>query len=713
LNNLNYQERIKLFYDLFKGRRDVYPVYWKSTKTGKSGYSPVCINEWERPICLKTRGGKCKDCNFRENAEFTKEIVEKHLLGKIVAGIYPMMEDNTTYFLAVDFDKKEWKKEVINFLEACKEYDMPAYLERSRSGDGGHVWIFFTDKYPAIKSREIAFYLLEKSGIISSLSKEQSFDRVFPNQDILSLKGYGNLIALPLQAESRKENNSVFVDPETFKPYEDQWSFLQNIKKVSPEFLDKLLNNIDKGNLVKDCNIKKLQIFQSNCIKLKKSQLNRKLINFIKEELNIPNPEYFSKKRLGKSVYKIPQYFCAIKEEEKEISIPRGFLRKLIEFCIKESINYELKTEKQKYESVSFKSKIKPYSHQEDILRESEKYPEGVIVAPAGSGKTIIGLQIIAEKKLPAIILVHRKQIFEQWIEKIESFLNIHKKDIGQISATKKKLGEKINVAMMQSLKSIENKELHQFGTVIVDECHHIPANTFRECIERFTPKYLYGLTATAKRKHGDENLIFAYIGDIISEIELKEENKSQVISKVEIIETLFYLPFEVNSNNLQQALKILIFDSRRNELIAEKILENVENGKCLVITERKDHTEILNLYLKEKVETLVFTGELTPKQRKIKFDQIKFGNFEVLIATGQIFGEGVDIASLDILFLVFPFSFEGKLIQYIGRIQRSENENKKVFDFRDVSITYFDRMFKQRKKYYDKIKRDKQLKLL
>jgi len=700
-----------LFFNLFEGRRDIFPIHWKSSKTQKSGYTPVCINEWKRGICLKLQKGKCKDCSFRKYKSFTEKETEEHLLGKIIAGVYPMLEDNTTHFLAIDFDKKGWEEESRKFLAICAEYKIPACLERSRSGNGGHVWIFYTEKYPAVKSRIIAFYLLQEAGIVSAYSKEQSFDRIFSNQDTLSLQGFGNLIALPLQAEARKGGNSEFIDPETLLPFFDQWELLQNIKKVNPKFLDSLVKKFEKNDsIIEDSKTSKLQIFQINNIQLRKSQLNGKLIKFIKEELNIPNPEYFSKKRLGKSVYKTPQYFCAIKENAKTIFLPRGFVRKLTEFCIKNDIPYILENSRVKFKKVKFNSKISLYPYQEPVFELAQKYPEGVILAPPGTGKTIIGLQIIAEKKLPALILVHRKQILEQWLERIESFLGIHKRKIGQIHGAKKKIGDKITVAMLQSLNSVDEKKLLKIGTVIVDECHHIPAKTFNETIQTLCPKYLYGLTATAKRKHNDEKLIFAYIGDIIAEVEFDEQT-SKRNANIQIIDTAFSLPFVVNSDNLQQALKIMIFDTQRNQLIKEKILENLDAGKILIITERKEHVDVLNLYLREKVETITFTGDLSKKKREVKIKQIESENFQVLIATGQVFGEGIDIHNLDTLFLVFPFSFEGKLIQYIGRIQRSENK-KQVFDFRDLNIEYFERMFKQRNKHYKKLTERQQGKL-
>lgn len=296
--------------------------------------------------------------------------------------------------------------------------------------------------------------------------------------------------------------------------------------------------------------------------------------------------------------------------------------------------------------------------------------------------------------------------MLNQWIERIESFLGIPETEIGQISGRKKKLGKQITVAMMQSLVKMATIDdlTSQFGTIIIDECHHIPAKTFRELIVKFNPYYLYGLTATPKRKYNDEKLIYFYIGDIIAEIDPNKE-KSTVARAItlQIKQTDLSVPFDYKIDEFETLSKILTFDSSRNNMITEDILNQVKEGrKILVLTERREHVETLNLYLQSQCEVITLTGGDSISKRKVKTEQIKLGHFQVLIATGQLFGEGIDLPLLDSLFIVYPFSFEGKLIQYIGRIQRSKNQQM-IFDYHDKNIDYFDKLFKKRRTFYRK----------
>ena len=322
-------------------------------------------------------------------------------------------------------------------------------------------------------------------------------------------------------------------------------------------------------------------------------------------------------------------------------------------------------------------------------------------------------MELISKKSQPTLILVHRKQLLDQLIERIQSFLGIPKKDIGQISGTKKTIGKEITVAMMQSLiriKDVEKEKLvNAFGTIIIDECHHIPAKTFRELITQFNPYYLYGLTATPKRKYNDEKLIYYYIGEILTTIDSNQETtKSKRKSNekhtvVGIHETSLSVPFDRKIDTFEVLSKVLIYDSNRNMLIMQNIIKHVMAGKkILVLTERKEHVEILNLYLKSHCEVTTLTGDDSASKRKIKIEQLNLGHFQVLIATGQLLGEGLDLPILDCLFLVYPFSFEGKLIQYIGRIQRSENQ-KIIVDYRDPNVPFFEKLFSKRQSYYKK----------
>jgi len=707
------EDQIKIFQDLFKGREDVYARRWE--KDGKAGYMPAYEIDWTEYQKFKLKGGAFKDFKEKKNLPFNQNSILEHLTGKYTVGIYPLLDDNTSYWIAADFDKEHWQNECLNFLQTCQKYAIPAYLERSRSGNGGHVWIFFEDKYLAIKSRKIIFEILRESFKISPFDKEVSFDRLFPNQDSHSGKGYGNLIALPLNANSLEKGNSAFINVETFLPYPDQWNYISNIKKLKISELETLYQSFFKPDsslpvfFQSPQTDNKLLIKIQKEIKLQRVQLQPIIIKFLRDNLNFFNTEYLIKKNIGKSVYNTEKYFKLIEETENEIIIPRGFANKLIKFCQENNISYTIEDERKLLPKIEFESTIQLFQYQQQTIEKIISKNFGVIVAPPGSGKTVIGLELITQKQQSALILVHRKQLLDQWIERIESFLNIPKKEIGQIGSGKIKIGKQITIGMLQSLAKVSDftKLSDSFGIIIVDECHHIPAKTFREIITKLNSFYLYGLTATPNRKNNDEKLIYVFIGEIIAELKTNEitEKKVNAIT-VNIVETGISAPFDYRIDNYETISKILVFDTSRNLLIINKIAnELTQNRKILVLTERKEHIEVLNLYLKEKYETIAISGDDSEISKKSKLAQIKSGHFQVVLSTGQFFGEGVDIDSLDCLFLVYPFAFEGKLVQYIGRIQRSENPPI-IYDFRDSKIDYFEKLFKQRNRYYKKLEK-------
>lgn len=710
-------DQIQLFMSLFKGRNDIYARRWE--KDGRNGYSPAYQLDWQEFAMFKAKGGKFSDFPNKKALLLTAEVIRDHLNGNQTIGMYPLLTDNTSHFIAADFDKENWKGESKAFVQICKEHGIPAYLERSRSGKGAHVWIFFEEKYPANKSRAIVFEFIRKALKLSEFEKEISFDRLFPNQDYHSNQGIGNLIALPLNGGSIISGNTAFLDCTTLTVIENQWEFLKQVEKVTSKKLDALYQKFVVGDAISESKpvVKNeenlLTIIMGSTIKLPKTTLKPQLVKFLREKLNFFNTEYLVKEKMGISTYQTEKYFKLISEVGEYVLLPRGFLSELITFCKEANLQYKIIDERKEQTEVSFKSKIALYDYQKLALEQIADKEYGVIVAPPGAGKTVMGLELIAKKSQPALILVHRKQLLDQWIERIQSFLGISKKDIGQISGSKKTIGKEITVAMMQSLIRINDEEKEKltntFGTIIIDECHHIPAKTFRELITQFNPYYLYGLTATPKRKYNDEKLIYYYIGEILTTI---DPNKQITKSKqkndekhtiVEIHETSLRVPFDRKIDTFEVLSKILIYDSNRNTLITQDILRHVMKGtKIVVLTERKEHVEVLNLYLKSHCEVITLTGDDSASKRKIKLEQLHLGHFQVLIATGQLLGEGLDLPILDCLFLVYPFSFEGKLIQYIGRIQRSDNQ-KVIVDYVDTNIPFFQNMFKMRNTYYKK----------
>lgn len=642
----------------------------------------------------------------------TDEIILKHLTGQITIGIYPILEDNTSYFLAADFDKENWLEDSRNYQEEMAKLGLLSYIERSRSGNGGHAWVFFEDAYPCHKSRVIGLEVVRKILKLSDFDKEASFDRLFPNQDAIAKDGFGNLIALPFQGESVRTSNTVFINPSTGTTFEDQFEILKTAKRHSTKELDAAYdkaigNTIDEATSAKN---KKLKISVGQNIVLNKSQLSGVLVGYLKEELNFLNTEYLTKKRLGMSLYQVQKYFRLIDESSKTISLPRGFLSRLLKFLYENNIKYEVSYITPKLPNCKFTSQIKLKDQQEQIVNTAIVEKQGVIVAPPGSGKTMVGMELIARHQKPALVLVHRKQLLDQWVERIQKDLNVPKAHIGRFSSAKKSTGKEITVGLLQSFARAKPEDMKglrdKFGTIIVDECHHIPAKTFRNVIAHLNPEYLYGLTATPKRQHNDEQLIYVYIGDIIADMaDFVDVDKPADRKKFDVVirETSLNIPFNWKTDHFDLIAKVISYDTTRNELVVKDILEQVAlKRKTLVLSERKEHLKIIELYLKGQCETTIFTGDDSAASRTSKLKQIQDGHYQVLLATGQIFGEGMNIPNIEALIFAFPFAFEGKITQYVGRLMHSSSP-KVLIDYHDQHIPFLDRQFKQRKRVYDK----------
>lgn len=706
MKHYSVKEKINLLRNLIKGREDVFARYWEKGK--KKGYMPAYQYDPYMYRLHVIKGGTFDEYKDKTLLPLTDHEIFKHLNGEQLIGIYPLLMDNTSWFIAADFDKENWEADCRTLINACKEREIPAYLERSRSGKGGHVWIFFDQPCPAIISRKVIAALLEQSGIISIFDKGSSFDRLFPNQDHLSGKGLGNLIAVPLHKPAWEQGNSCFVD-EQLESYPDQWDFLSSVQRVPLSRFEIINKPFERSTPLAPTPTRlhadKLQIILDHSIHLNRTGLTLVLINFLKEQLTFANSEYFIKKKTGRSTWGTMQYFKFIEESDNKVIVPRGFIGRLLRFCTQQKIDYEFLDKRKKKDSIDFSTNLSLRSHQKAALEATRRKGFGVITAPPGSGKTVIGLAIIAEKKQAALIVVHRKQLQEQWMDRIEAFLGIPKKEIGRIGQGKARPGRAITVAMIQSLiKFVDKQEntefVQSFGTIIIDECHHIPAETYRKTISRLSPYYQYGLTATPFRKGNEGKIIFIHLGEIIAEIKEQEIEKYKH-ARIIVRNTSLDMPFNLKTDPFEVLSKVLVHDSARNRLILNDVSAELNRGnKVVIITERKEHITTLHQFLKQSFETITLSGEDSENSRKTKWEMLNEGNFQALITTGQFFGEGTDLQNVSRLFLVYPFSFKGKLVQYIGRVQRSEI-NPVIYDYRDYKIDYLNRLFLKRNTYY------------
>ncbi|RDI40032.1 TOTE conflict system archaeo-eukaryotic primase domain-containing protein [Falsibacillus pallidus] len=705
--------RIRLYMSLFKGREDVYAERWESKK-GTSGYSPACKNEWVPEICQKPNI-KCSECLNKQYLPFTEKVVYKHLNGEKTIGIYPLIQGDQCNFLAVDFDKGTWKQDVEAFRKTCRSLKLPAYIEKSRSGNGAHVWIFFEESVRASLARKLGTFLLEKTSTSYFGLGIDSYDRLFPNQDKIPVGGVGNLIAMPLQGNSRKQGNSVFVD-ENFEPYPNQWTFLETIERMKVSRIIELIGDkaptiqtvlpVSKNNKLP----KKLTAYLYQGVHFKKNDLSPQIAQKLFEIGTFNNPQFFKAQSKRLSTHNIPRKINCIQESGDELILPRGCLDDVSKLFEELSIQFEIQEKRHAATSLELEFKGKLYPQQVDSIHALKEFPAGTLSATTGFGKTVIGAAMINERKENTLVIVHRNQLIQQWRERLASFLSIDNKEIGELGGGKNKLSGKIDIATIQSLSSKqENLELiRSYGHVIVDECHHISAFTFEKVMKEATAKYVLGLTATPTRKDGLHPIMTMQCGPIRYKVNPKKQAKIHSFSHVLVPRKTNFLTNNVEEKSIQAIFDELCIHEKRNDLIFNDVLHALEEGRNpIILTERQKHVEILEKMFKGFAKNIiVLIGGLSKKEereRLLKLKEVPLDEERIIIATGKYIGEGFDDPRLDTLFLTMPVSWSGTLQQYVGRLHRSymNKETVEVYDYIDEKVPVLQRMYEKRKAGY------------
>ena len=746
------QEKINLFKSLFSGREDVFALRWFNAKSNKSGYSPVCGNKWLSGKC-DLKKYSCATCPFKLPVALTDNHIYNHLAGRDefcrdVIGLYPLMEGNLCKFLAMDFDAHTtknhptWKDDILAVHKTFSDFGINSYIEISRSGNGGHLWIFFDEIISARLARNLGTAIIKASMQKRHSIPFESFDRFFPNQDEIPKCGYGNLIALPLQGRAVKEGHSVFVN-ESFVPYEDQWSFLSSIQKVSERVVRSTISGIEKSlpdfvekdeteNETKKINTTivspenkeslnqsdfsaTVKIVLSNYVQISKKGISEKALGVLRRTAVFLNPEYFKNLRMHLPLYNIPLYIDCSKENDDYLLVPRGNFPKVIGKIEEANAKYEITDEREIGQEINLHFIAELYDEQKAALKSLLKEDIGILSAGTGFGKTVVASSLIAERKTNTLIIVQSHALLEQWKKAIKQFLDCIP---GTIASGKDKTTGIVDIAIVNSLIKKGSDEVkprsYKYGMLIVDECHHVSAFSTENLVASFKAKYVYGLTATPIRRDGHQKIIFYQCGSVLYSTTTKQMNTAQDFAHYFIprFSSFHYVPelTESDSKNpsINQYYEKLISNYVRNELIIEDVKNAVKAGRTpLILSERIEHLNLLYERLADSAQNVIFiTGRGTQKQKNEILEKLRAVPSDkslIILATGKYAGEGFDYPRIDSLMLAMPFSWKGTLAQYCGRLHRNfagKNEVQ-IFDYVDYRIPVFDRMYQNRLKGY------------
>ncbi len=730
-NTLSPDQKIKLFRRLFHGRDDVYPIRWESKTTGKPGYSPVCANEWRQGVCEKPRI-KCSECNHSLFAPVTDYVISSHLKGKITAGVYPLLLDDKCHFLAIDFDDADWREDARAVLQTCNENALPAALEISRSGEGAHLWLFFSKATPARDARRLGTALISATCARTRQLKLDSYDRLFPNQDTMPKGGFGNLIALPLQKNPRDLGRSVFVDM-NLQPLSDQWAFLECIKPLAQHDLETTLIKLVGDRHPLDIAYAEVPDENSDTPWIKVARQDIKLTGVMPkailatiagqlfiEKAGIPqilmnrlirlaafqNPDFYKAQAMRMSAWDKPRIIGRAENHPKHLALPRGCLSDVKSLLSANKIDLRLDDERSRGRPLNakFLGVLRP--DQQEALDAVLQHDFGMLVAPTAFGKTVTAAAVIAQRKVSTLVIVHRADLMRQWQERLASFIELDEQKIGLIGGGKKKPTGLLDIAVIQSLSRREDLEdfFSQYGQIIIDEAHHLSAQSFEVVLKQVNSRYILGLSATPVRSNGHHPIIFMQCGPIRHIAKRPAHVPHQLMVRVRHLSTSGIPPHA----SIQEVIRLLSENSNRNAEIAADAISALNDGrKVLLLTKRTEHLDLLYEFLKNVgFPCFILHGRMKAKERQVVIKalaDLPEGAPHILLASAQLIGEGFDHAPLDTLILTLPISWAGTLQQYVGRLHR-EHASKTdilIYDYAELDQPQLYRMWEKRQRGY------------
>jgi superfamily II DNA or RNA helicase len=724
----------------------VFPRRWENARSGQAGYSPVCRNEWVRGVCGKPEV-KCGECPNQAFVPFGDDVLRSHLTGKsagnsidFTAGIYPMLPDETCWFLAADFDKKSWQQDVAAFRDTARAKGIPVAIERSRSGNGAHAWIFFSEPVSAADARRLGSLLITATMERCPDIGFDSYDRFFPSQDTMPAGGFGNLIALPFQSRPREKGNSVFVDDD-FRPYNDQWAYLSEIGRLSRNELLSLVaeaatagqifavqlpsteeddepwtalpSRRSKEPAIEGVLPELVEVVLGNQVYIDRSDLPPVLVNRIARLAAFQNPEFYTAQAMRLSTFGKPRVISCAKLFSKHVALPRGCLDDLLRLLGDVGVTAKLRDERQQGRPLETRFLGELTVEQKKAVAALLKHETGVLAATTAFGKTVVAANMIAARGRNTLVLVHRRQLLEQWVARLQTFLDIPANEIGVIYGGKKKPTGIIDIALMQSLVrgGVVSDLIADYGHVVADECHHLSAVSFEAIAQQAKARFVLGLSATVTRKDGHHPIIFMQCGPVRHRVDARTQAAARPFEHMVIFRrTEFRIPRNQPDEKppIQELYAKLTQDSARNDLIFDDILSALEAGRSpVVITERKDHLEMLAGRLSKFAKNVVvLRGGMSAQRTRAANETlgaISDGEERVLVATGRYLGEGFDDARLDTLFLTMPISWRGTLAQYAGRLHRLHAPKRDVviYDYVDENEPMLAKMATKRELGY------------
>lgn len=723
-------EKVHVFRGLFRGRGDVFPRLWVNARTGRKGYAPACGNEWVEPLCDKPRV-KCGACPNQAFIPVTDEVITGHLRGHHVVGVYPLLHDETCWFLALDFDKQAWRDDVTAVLKTCRALDVPAAVERSRSGNGAHIWFFFTEPVPAAAARRMGCFILTQTITRCRDLGLDSYDRLFPSQDTMPKGGFGNLIALPLQGEPRRHGNSVFLD-DVLDPIPDQWAFLRGVRRMTRADVDQLALRAaragavlavtdrspgeiapERGGASAESPMSRppleplpatVRVVVSDRLHLDRDGLPASSVGEARRLAAFGNPEFYQRQQLRLSTARTPRVIVCAQDDGDRLALPRGCLDALRVLVSAGGSRLDVDDRRTDGNALAatFRGTLTP--DQALAVDAMLAHETGVLVAPPGSGKTVMGAFLIASRGRATLVLVHRQPLLEQWVARLAAFLEVPPESIGRIGGGKSSASGYLDVATLQSLT--RKRDLREFlapyGHIVVDECHHIPAFSFETALAATSARFITGLTATPRRRDGLHPIIEMQLGPIRHVVTQKAWAATTGFRQRLIVRRTGLRGPDDGEPTVQEAYRLAVADSARDTAIIDDVISALEERRSpLVITERRDHLESLAAQLRPAARScVVLHGGLKAAERRAAVQAIADGQpGQLVIATGRYVGEGFDSPRLDTLFLALPVSWKGTLAQYAGRLQRTlpGKSEIRVHDYVDVEIPILARMAARR----------------